>query len=754
MPRIMQPIRRSLVTKLILTVGLILIVSILGWSYYSLQIHSRLVMTKLLSESDRLSNLIKLGTRRAMMLNSREDIAEIIKNISLQHGIENIRIYNKEGQIKFSNAVREIDRTTNIKAEACFVCHRTDPPMIQLALPERTRIFHPEGSDRLLGILNPIYNEPSCSAGPCHVHPRDKRVLGALDVVFSLGESDRDAHLFQRTYIALTLVVLLLTSAAITVFVFHFVRRPVRKLIAGTELIAGEGEFRPVQVGQMDELGQLAEAINHLGLEIRRKQEELNRQAAEYQQLFELVPCVITVQDREYKLLNYNREFADKFDPQPDDHCYRAFKGLSEKCPDCPVERTFEDGLSHHSEESGLNRDGTVTHWIAITSPIKDQGGRTVAAMEVSLDITDRKQLETRLEESEQKYHAIFNNIPNPVFVLDSESLEIIDCNDSLTAVYGYHREEVLGRNFVDFFIQGEEPVDVHQLVKSGPEINQARHRNKDGKTLFVNIRVSPSAFKDQKVILVTISDITRRLEAEQQLQQASKLATLGEMATGVAHELNQPLSVIKTVSSFFLKKIRQEEPIDEEVLRSMLAKVDSNVDRAGRIITHMRLFARKSDLQLIPVDLNEVLRRSFEIFSQQLKLRGIEVVWELEENLPEVLADPDRLEQVFINLLINARDALTENWEGGDKIITLKTKASPRQVIVEIADSGPGIKEDHREKIFDPFFTTKEVGKGTGLGLSISYGIIKNCRGAIRVVSGEGEGARFVMAFPVAGGE
>jgi histidine kinase len=256
-------------------------------------------------------------------------------------------------------------------------------------------------------------------------------------------------------------------------------------------------------------------------------------------------------------------------------------------------------------------------------------------------------------------------------------------------------------------------------------------------------------------VLLVTTSDITKRLEAEQQLIQASKMATLGEMATGIAHELNQPLSVIKTASSFFIKKLDRQQPVEEATLGTILRKIDVNVDRATRIIDHMRQFARKSELKLERVQPNEVLRRAFDIFSQQLKLRSIEVSWELDPDLPKIDADPGRLEQVFINLLINARDAIEERWGPaetgpGSKRIVIATRAAVRRVVCEICDTGVGVPAHLTERIFEPFFTTKQAGKGTGLGLSISYGIVKECRGSIKVRPHANGGTCFLLEFPI----
>jgi len=745
---------RSLASKLVFTVGLTLLASISIWSYFNVKSQEKNVMFNLAAGSDRLNTTIKLGTRYSMMLNTRDEIAEIIKNVSKQPEITSIRIYNKSGRIKYSSNATEIDQATSIKAEACFICHRTDPPRLTLSLAERTRIFNAPSGARRFGILNPIYNDPSCSTADCHVHPDKKKVLGVLEVVVSLDAADRGIAAYKRRTILLAVLVFLLTSIALLGSVLWFVNRPVARLITGTRRI-GKGEpFSGVKVRQKDEMGQLARAINKMGREISEKQAELNKQRNKYQNLFELVPCLITVQDRNYKLLNFNREFAEKFAPELGDYCYLAYKRRDRKCDDCPVEKTFKDGLSHHSEETGLNRDGTVSHWLVVTSPIKDESGEVIAAMEINLDITKRKLLEKELKKSEQKYHAIFNNIPNPVFVLNMDTLEILDCNDSVKSVYGYEKEEIINKSFSDFHLQ-ENQAYYAKLLKFSPVINQVKQLDKKGRQIFVNIRISSSEYNSQEVLLVTTSDITKRLEVEQRLSQASKLTTLGEMAAGVAHELNQPLSVIKTVSSFFMRKMNKKEAIDGEILYTMLDKVDHNVDRATKIITHMRLFARKSDVKLVRVQVNDILERAFEIFNQQLKARGIEVVWDTVDNLPLITADPDRLEQVFINLLINARDAIEEKWEGrevrkGDKRIALKTRFKDNTVIAEIRDTGPGIDEAYQNKIFDPFFTTKEVGKGTGLGLSISYGIVKDCGGNIRLARDKGPGACFLLEFPV----
>ena len=747
-------IQHSLISKLIVSVGLMLLLSLATWAYMNTNYLKKKFMADIISNTDRLTNTVRLGAHYAMMLNSRDDINQIIQNISKQKEIENIRIYNKEGKIKFSNKTEEVDRTTNIEAEACYICHRSEPPLSKVSLEQRTRIFNSPKGYRLLGIITPIRNEPGCSTDACHVHPAGKKILGALDFVVSLKDTDKELRKAQRGMLGLSLFLFLLTSTIIFVFVLRFVNRPIQKLIHETRRIARGDYQSKVDVEHEDELGQLAVAINDMTDKIAEKQMELNEQRDEYQVLFERVPCLITVQDRNFKLLRYNQEFSERFAPEPDDFCFHAYKGRSEKCDPCPVEKTFEDGWPHFGEETGLNKDGRLTHWIVRTSPIKNSKGEIIAAMEMSLDITERKQLEEQLKESEKKYHEIFNNMPNPVFVLDMDSLKILDCNASVKTVYGYDKMETLDLSFLDLFWETERDKYASEIKKFAV-ITQVKHRTKEGKTVFVNIRISPSTYPGKEVFLAMTSDITKRLETEQQLIQASKMATLGEMATGVAHELNQPLSVIKTASSFSIKKIEKHEPLGDETLFNILIKIDSNIDRATKIINHMRQFARKSEMDLEKVQLNDVLKRAFEIFSQQLKLRGIEVQWRIEKNLPKIYADPSRLEQVFINLLLNARDAIEEKWDyakstGGEKKIILKTTCDGQWVICEVCDTGKGVSDAIADKIFEPFFTTKEVGKGTGLGLSISYGIIKECGGSIQVVPNKTEGACFVVKFPI----
>ena len=239
--------------------------------------------------------------------------------------------------------------------------------------------------------------------------------------------------------------------------------------------------------------------------------------------------------------------------------------------------------------------------------------------------------------------------------------------------------------------------------------------------------------------------------EAQSQLVQSAKLASIGELAAGVAHELNQPLMVIRTTIQFLARSLKKQRLGPDDMLEH-LEPVERNTKRMMNIIDHLRTFSRQSQTYFSPVDVNRLLEESFLMVGEQLRLRNITVEKDFTPDLPDVTGHANQLEQVFLNLITNARDAIAAHAESGGTLEITTRISDTRKDGIEIVfkDSGGGIPAEHLEKIFDPFFTTKEVGKGTGLGLSISYGIIKEHQGEIQVAETGPAGTTFVIRLPV----
>jgi histidine kinase len=492
----------------------------------------------------------------------------------------------------------------------------------------------------------------------------------------------------------------------------------------------------------------LASAIEEMRQKNKAITTALKKSQQEFQTLFESVPCYISVQDRDFRLLRVNRDFRKDFGEKIGDHCYEVYKGRKDKCPNCKVEKTFQTGLIYSGEETVTNKQGETADILVYTTPIFNEHNEIVSVMELSVNITILKALEEELSKSEEAYRLLFNNDPSPIFVVERATFKILDGNIRALDLYRYSKTELMDKTFFDLVPEEAHPELKIFFLKNQVFLEKIKQVRKDGMVFFVNLRASQGVYLDTPVFIITANDITERIQTEQQLAQTSKMATLGELSAGVAHELNQPLTVIKTGSNFILRKVRDKQPISEEDLTTLAKEMDAQVDRASRIINHLREFGRKTEIHKSAIQVNEAITGMLTVIGKQLELRKIKVVLDLDAELPRILGDKNRLEQVFLNLSMNARDALEEK-EGADKVIRIRSFFESPWVTIEFFDNGCGIPAEIQEKIFEPFFSTKGVGQGTGLGLSISYGIIRDYQGQIKVASRKGEGTTFTLLFP-----
>ena len=246
--------------------------------------------------------------------------------------------------------------------------------------------------------------------------------------------------------------------------------------------------------------------------------------------------------------------------------------------------------------------------------------------------------------------------------------------------------------------------------------------------------------------------DNTAGRKAQQQLFQGAKMATLGEMATGMAHEMNQPLNVMRMAVANVLKRLSMGE-LPNEYLQEKLMRIESQVQRAARLVDHMRVFGRRSEAEQQLFDPLQAVEGAVSMLRDGLSSKGVEVRVAEQSIAVAVRGHADQLEQVLINLMVNARDAMLDKREKEPDFspcICVEAEQEPEWLKVHVADNGGGIEPRIMERIFEPFFTTKEVGKGTGLGLSVSYGIIEQMGGRLSVDNQAG-GARFTICLPIA---
>ncbi|GAB6059181.1 ATP-binding protein [Desulfonatronum parangueonense] len=363
-----------------------------------------------------------------------------------------------------------------------------------------------------------------------------------------------------------------------------------------------------------------------------------------------------------------------------------------------------------------------------------------------------------RVRESEEKYRSLFRSGPTPIFVLSIRTFRILDANPSALATYDYTKEEMLKTSFLELAPEFKSKFSIFFNENPAAEsfiYPKAMHFKKGEVPFYVNVVACKTRYLDRNAIIVSTSDITEMLEKDAQLIQASKMTSLGQLSAGIAHELNQPLNMIKMGSEFLDMAVNEQTPLSDESLRQISNEMSAQVDRATEIINHLREFGRKSDFSKEPIDINKPVRGVLSIMMHQLSLQNIVVTLDLNESLPPILAHVNRLEQVLFNLVTNARDAIMDKYvsleEDGLREITIRSFQEHDRICLSVTDSGCGMSDKIAKKIFDPFFTTKQTGMGMGLGLSISYGIIKDYDGTIDIKSEEGSGTTFTLKFPVA---
>ncbi len=353
----------------------------------------------------------------------------------------------------------------------------------------------------------------------------------------------------------------------------------------------------------------------------------------------------------------------------------------------------------------------------------------------------------SELSELKVYYENVVESITVGVCVVDPEG-RITTWNSSLERLYGMAADQTVGRKIQTIFPKSFIQTLRRFTGEEGWTVRETRRLTKihlecaSEETRLVSVITAPfvSSNNTNTGTLLVIDDVTRRAQLENQLLQAEKLSSIGLFAAGVAHEVNTPLAGISSYTQMLLEETDQDNP-----RRELLEKIEKQSFRASEIIKNLLNFARISGSDFQEVNVNLLMLETLALLDHSLKTAGIEVKLDLDPGLPNTLGNGGRLQQVFMNLFLNARDAMPK----GGKMAVLSAQRDSH-LIIEIRDTGAGISADAIKKIYDPFFTTKTMGKGTGLGLSVSYGIIQEHSGRIMVESREGNGTTFTIQLPV----
>jgi PAS domain S-box-containing protein len=379
-------------------------------------------------------------------------------------------------------------------------------------------------------------------------------------------------------------------------------------------------------------------------------------------------------------------------------------------------------------------------------SPIYDEEGRIQGAVQAILDMTKREMLARELKDSEEKFRRLVETSLDGIVL--HRDMNLLYVNRACLKMFNYQDPgQMLGRSLLQFLDPQYRQAATRwlgQLARGAtkPRVFEMKGVQKDGRKFDLEGISIPTTYEGQPAIQTHIRDITHKKHLEEQLSRTEKLAALGQLAAGVAHEINNPLGGILVYSYLLLEDLEPSRPE-----RAQVEKIVREATRCKEIVQGLLEFSRYMPSKMVPLNVNDVLTEVFFLLEDHLVFQDIQLIQDLAPDLPPILGDKSKLEQVFINLLMNSGESI----KGQGKLTVSTSLASGgERVHLRFEDTGPGIPPNYLSRLFDPFFTTKEIGQGVGLGLSISYGIIQKHLGRIYVERTSPEGTVFVIELPV----
>jgi len=400
-----------------------------------------------------------------------------------------------------------------------------------------------------------------------------------------------------------------------------------------------------------------------------------------------------------------------------------------------------------------IRKDGTTVDLLSTSVAEVSDSGEVKGAICVEINLTDLQRAEEALRESEERYRALVEHAPEAIMVLDVEADRFVDANTHAEKLFGYPRERLLTMGPLDFCPQCQangRPSDevtedeIRKVLEGATAVYEFTHVDAAGREIQCQTRLSRLPAAGRKLIRVTTTDISELKQLQEKVRHAEKLAAVGVLAAGVAHEIGNPLMALSMAAQSLERKAC------DNYTQMKLALIREHIDRISRIVRQMSDLARPNSAQKARCDVNQIVRRAVDMVRYDKRSKSSEVYYELAEKLPAVEVVEDELTQVCINLALNAFDAMAGNPPDRPRRLTVRSGSSGSAVAVSFRDTGPGVPREIRSKLFHPFFTTKEAGQGTGLGLSVSYRILQEHRGTLRLDEDAAPGATFIFELPL----
>lgn len=653
-------------------------------------------------------------------------------------------------------------------------------------------------------------------------------------------------------------------------------------------MLSDEAKTKEQLVSELVVLRQRVTELEALETECRQTEEALKESEGKLDAMLQSIGDHMSMIDKDLNIIWANKTAKRIFGNDIiGKKCYEVYHKRKEPCKPypCLTLKAFQDGKVHEHDTQVIDKDGEIVYFHCTASvALRDKDGEPTAVIEISRDITERKQAEEALREAKERYHAIFEQAADSIVLIDTETGALVEFNDRAYQNLGYSRKEFQKLKISDFeVIESAEEVAkrIEKIIKQGSDVFETKHRTKggeirdiqvsaraiciggrdfiqgiwrditerkqaeealresegrysallnlggkvgeavvmlqdteqgdaiqtfvtnewphitgysrkellgmsfldllytkyreaslqrhkrrmsgeiipglfemsvitkDGTEVPIEVTSAYTIYQGQRANVAFIRDITERKQAEerekelqQQLYFSSRLASIGELAAGVAHEISNPLTGILGFSQRLMRK-----STDKEVSQD-LERIHSEAQRVAKVVGNLLTFARRREPRKEYSDINDILQQALELRAYALETSNIEVVTSLAPSPLKTMADFHQIQEVFLNIILNAEQAMSEANSGGK--LSVKTQPTRDYIRISFADDGPGIPAEQLDKVFDPFFTTRGEKGGTGLGLSLCHGIVAEHAGRIYAKSKPGKGATFFVELPL----
>ncbi len=722
---------RSLSFKLSFYAAIIMLVAVLAFSYHSISSHEQSLVDKTIEQALKESEVIKAAIWNGMMTNDREVIRESINTLGTYAGFKQINIYDAKGTLHYSSRADHAPKTADpLKS----------PLLADLATNAAVR--HRVSTDGAsVQVINPLLNYQSCSSAACHAHPESEKILGALEVNQSLEGIRQEISKRKRETIVFAFLLFLFISTISGLGVVFLVIPSIRRLQRNAARMA-RGEYEPRgSMRPSDEMGDLMKAFDRMSMEINQRTAQLDNSRKMYKSLFDEAPCYFTVVSEDYRIVRANNTFRSVFGDQVNKHCYVGYKGLTSRCENCPVEKTFADGRSHQSEEI-WNQGGKEIYVVVKTSPILDDNGNVSEVLEMSVDVTRLKQLQFEIEKKLREYQHLFEYVPCYLTVVDRD-FYVVQANREFQRDFG----DNLGKNCYQLYKGKDSKCDncpVEKTFADGMHHTSEEIWQRNGEEMY--IVVNTAAITNDKGQITAVMEMCTNITEIKRLQ--GELVVLGETIAGMSHNvkniLNGLMGGVYVVDSG-LERGRQDRVI------SGWQMVKNNVEKIAELVKGILYASKEREPEYQECNPGKLLAEVCDLYEEKTRAAGIRLVREFDAVIGPCLLDPARFHNALTNLISNAVEAClsADRSRGRGSRVTVGGRIEGRRLIMEVTDDADGIPAEVKNKLFNKFYSTKG-SRGTGLGLVITRKVVEEHRGKIKVESEPGRGTRFIIDLPV----